>query len=383
MYFHGLKFENCPGKWELFREPDGYTNECTPSRSLIKLYLINHGYYIILSWPRDSHGSRNMKLKALEDECNLLASALAADLLSPMPVILRHQGGTFSVFKSATDGYEQLLVSDSASALSMIRYDPALGLWNPTPFYTPALEKVLDIRCYTMQIAVSNADKKPYIYSEVLLKSSGYVDILVNGLSVQATPTGLPVVTDQDGVLTLIVPTNGVSSYTFSLATTDDADDSEGTFPIDPTVKVYDALSKIQNGDNLKNAQTQTGQSLLQNSKLSDNDIDQAAKAIATAVSARDSVLVKKGLIPESRVAISPYKVRFGHDLDKLEGSPRGVLDLPAVGGPTRLIVHLSNSVTPHHRVHGTGLLASLKISWPGPLISPMTPTTSSRRSET
>ena len=301
----------------------------------------------------------------------LMTSTDFTSVESPIPVIPRLQGGNFSVFKSATDGYEQLLVSDSAGALSIIRHDPALGFWNSTPFYTPALEKVFDIRCYNMQIAVFNADKKPCINSEVVLKSSGYADILVNGLSVQVTPTGLPVVTDQDGVLTLIIPTDGISSYTFSVATTDKASDPEGTFPIDPTVKVFDALSKIQNGDDLKNAKTQTGQSLLQNSNLSDDDIDQTAKAIATTVRARDSVLTKKGLLPRSRAvraAGSLDKVRFGHNLDKLEGSPRGFLDLTAVGGVTRLIVLLSNSVTLRNRKHGTGLLALLMISWPGPL---------------
>ena len=295
----------------------------------------------------------------------LMASTDFTSVESPIPVIPKQEGGSFSVFKSATAGYEQLLVSDSAGALSIIRHDPALGFWNAVPFYTPSLEKVFDIRCYSTQIAVFDADKKPCINSEVLLKSSGFANILVNGLSVQVSPTGLPVVTD--GVLTLIVPTDGIASYAFSLTSTEDTSDPDGAFPIDPTLKVFDALSKIQHGDDLKNAKTQTGQPLLQNSKLSDDDIDQVAGAITAAVSARENVKVKQGLLAESKAAGSRGKVRFGHNLEKLEGSPRGILDLPAVSGVTASIVILSSLVMLRDRLRGIGLLALSTKLWDGP----------------
>ena len=300
----------------------------------------------------------------------LMASTDFTTVESPIPVIPKRQGGTFSVFKSATDGYEQILVSDQAGVLSLIRYDPALDFWHSTPFYTPALEKVIDIRCYYMQITVFDADKKPCINSEVMLKSSGYVDILVNGLSVQVSPNGLPIVTDQDGVLALTVPTGNISSYTFSVTTVDEARDSEGPLPIDPTVKVYDALSKIRTGDDLKNVKTQTGKSLLQDSKLSDGDIDQTAGAIAQAVNNRNLLLVKKGLLPASKAAESLDKARFGHNLDRLESSPRGIIDMFEVSGVIHLIILLHGSITRHNRVHGTGSWASLMISWPG-LLTP------------
>ena len=90
----------------------------------------------------------------------LVASRDSTSIESPVPVIPRQEGGSFSVFKSATDGYEQLLVSDGIGALSVIRHDLTLGFWNAVPFYTPALEKVFDIRCYSTQIAVFDAEKE-------------------------------------------------------------------------------------------------------------------------------------------------------------------------------------------------------------------------------
>ena len=174
-------------------------------------------------------------------------------------------------------------------------------------------------------------------------------------------------VTDQDGVLTLIVPTDGVTRYTFSLTSTDDASGSDGAFSIDPTLKVFDALSKIRDGDDLKNAKTQTGLPLLQNTKLSDNDIDQTAKAMNAAVGARVNVKVKQGLLAESKAAGSRGKVRFKNNMEKLEGSPRGILDLPAVSGVTVSIVILSSLVTLCDRLHGIGLLALSMKPWDGP----------------
>lgn len=299
----------------------------------------------------------------------LRASIDLATVASPIPVIPERQGGRFSVFKSNTEGYEQLIVSDSAGALSLIRHDPALGFWKPTPFYTPTLDKIVDVRCYTMQTSVLDENKKPYANSEVLLKSSGYADVLVNGLSVQASPTGVPAVTDQEGLLTIIIPTDGIESNTFSVTALDDdksrSETSKDALPLDPTGKVYDALAKIQNGDDLKNARTQTGQSVIQNPDLSDDDIDQAAKAIATSVSARESVMVKSGTIAKPRVALPTQNVRFGHNIEKLGKGPRGILDWASVSGHGSSMILCKLTL---YRMHGTGSKVLLVMWSHGPL---------------
>lgn len=236
---------------------------------------------------------------------------------NPIPVLAQQQGGRFSVFKSPSLGQDQIIVSDSGGSLSLLRHDPQLGLWKPTSFYTPTLDKVVELKSYTAQIWVYNDDYSRMVDAEVLLQSSGYVDILMNGMPLQISPSGTPVVTDQDGLLTLIVPTDDISTYTFTVTSTEGASASDGAV-VDPAVKVYDALSKIQTGDDLKNARLQNGDKLLENNSLDDYDLNETAQAIATAVSRRGATLARQNSVttvgpttPRQRSMFGKNKERF------------------------------------------------------------------------
>ncbi|PGH11686.1 hypothetical protein AJ79_04709 [Helicocarpus griseus UAMH5409] len=257
----------------------------------------------------------------------IMLDTTSTPVKSPVTVIAKHLGGHFSVFKPDGDGQEQLIVANDAGALSLIRHDPTLGFWKPTPFYTPALEKIMDIRCYTTHISVVGDNKKPYINSDVILRASGYIDIIVNGVSIEVSPLGTPVVTDQDGFLTLIVPTEGISSYTFTVSTPDDtAGDSDAPL-VDPTARIYTTLSKIQSGDDLKNATLQDGQKLLPDDKFGDEDLEQVAKAISACVSARQDVLKKPTTFSREKALLTGSQpIRYGKNFEKLING-RGLFD--------------------------------------------------------
>ncbi|RHZ58240.1 uncharacterized protein CDV56_106126 [Aspergillus thermomutatus] len=235
-----------------------------------------------------------------------------SEVQHPIPVLARRQGGRFSVFKSPSLGQDQIIVSDSGGSLSLIRHDPQLGLWKPTPFYTPTLDKVVELKSYTTQIWVYNDDDSPRVDGEVLLQSSGYVDILMNGMPLQISPSGTPVVTDQEGLLTLIVPTDDISTYTFTVASTEGVSASDGAV-VDPAVKVYDALSKIQTGDDLKNARLQNGDRLLESNSLDDYDLNEAAQAVAAAVSRRGATLTGQSSVTRAE----PKHGMFGKNKER------------------------------------------------------------------
>jgi hypothetical protein len=151
----------------------------------------------------------------------------------------------------------------------------------------------------------------------------------VNGLTVHTNPSGTSVYTDQNGILTLIAPNKGIISNTFSVATVGSAKASTAVLPIDPSDKVYEALSKIKTAADLQNAKTQTGRPLLENTQLSSSEIDQTAKAIATAVSARDQGLAKNGFSRKSSAPAPTDNARYGQNLDRLNATvkERGVVD--------------------------------------------------------
>ncbi|KAF8243633.1 hypothetical protein K440DRAFT_561049 [Wilcoxina mikolae CBS 423.85] len=236
----------------------------------------------------------------------LLADVELENVQSPVQVIPDSQGGNFTPFISPIGGKQEFIVSDIHGVLSLLEQDTVLGLWKTVPLFTPALEKTVEFRAYMTQITISDINKLPMVDSEVILKCSGSVSIIANGRSVAADPSGTPVRTDQSGLLTLIIPTEDIHSYTFSVQ----SPGGKGqVFMVDPTEKVNQELSKIQTGKDLENATLQDGSKLLGDG-LSPQTIDRAAQAIAAMQSVNKKIKTKGS--PEKGFA-STYRVTKTH----------------------------------------------------------------------
>jgi hypothetical protein len=216
----------------------------------------------------------------------------------------------------------QLIVADSVGNLSMLMQDTTTGLWDQTPLYTPSLVQNVNFQAYTVHIEVKNADLTPVSNQQVLLKSCGWVNIVVNGRGVEVGPSGTPVLTDTEGVVTLLIPTEDISSYTFTL---DNVKNLPPVFNkpviIDPTRKVNSMLAGIKKGSDLINAPLQTGGHLLDGTKVDPSQIDKAAQAISTLYNQRKVLAADGSRLTRSprdrRLVFEPGSVRSGKSLGK------------------------------------------------------------------
>lgn len=210
---------------------------------------------------------------------------------TPVQVIPDGQGGAFSPFKPASNSPEQFIVANSRGVLSLLQQDGAQGLWKTVPFFTPALETNVEFQSYTTQITIRGSDKMPLVDSDVTLKSSGLVTIIANGRQIVAGPIGVPVKTDQYGLITLIIPTEDISCYTFTVTGATGGELEGKSFVVDPTEKVNAVLDKIHSGSDLTNVTLPSGKKLLDGTNLKPAEIEQAAKAIEAIQSARKDIL--------------------------------------------------------------------------------------------
>jgi hypothetical protein len=239
------------------------------------------------------------------------------------PLIPNGAGGIFSPLISADGLALQLIVADSSGNLSMLTQDTTTGLWDQTPFYTPSLSQNVDFQAYTVHVNLENPDLTPMTNQAILLSSSGWTNIVVNGRSVAVGPAGTPVFTDADGILTLLIPSEDISSYVFTI------DNLKGNLPIfnkpipiDPTFKVNNELASIKQGSDLRNASLQTGGHLLDGTTVSEDQIDQAALAISALNGQRQFLAADGRRFERSprdrRLIFEPGAVRPGKSLGHL-----------------------------------------------------------------
>jgi hypothetical protein len=256
------------------------------------------------------------------------------------PLIPNGQGGIFSPLVSADGASVQLVVADASGNLSMLMQDTMSGLWTNTPFYTPSLTQNVSFQSYTVHINVLDASLTSLTNYSVLLKSVGWVDITVNGAAVRVGPSGTPLATDDDGVLTLLIPTDDIASYVFTVDNVPGDTVFKSPVSVDPSFKVNNTLAGIKTKEDLQNQPLQTGGHLLDGTTVPVDQIEQAADAIHTLHQERTNAakdgsrLVRSAR--ERRLEHDPGSVRSGtslgrllcgQDLDSIRNA-EGILDM-------------------------------------------------------
>ncbi|KAL8710271.1 MAG: hypothetical protein Q9225_007311 [Loekoesia sp. 1 TL-2023] len=240
--------------------------------------------------------------------------------ISPTPLIPEGKGGSFSPVITQSSDRLQFVVADSDGALTLLQQDPESCIWATTPLYTPSLNTNLDVQAYAVHINLFNEDSSPMVLEAVLLSSTGWIDVLVNGRGCGVGPPGTPVLSDESGTVTLIIPTADISSFIFNVGNVEGSTLFKSSQDIDPSFKVNEALSQIKTGGDLKAAKLQTGGYLLDGSNASDDDIDSAAKAIAKLHDQRCNLAAQPNGLRTVAKSINhqPGSVRSGKSLGRI-----------------------------------------------------------------
>ncbi|CDM32792.1 unnamed protein product [Penicillium roqueforti FM164] len=229
----------------------------------------------------------------------------------PVQVVPDHQGGYFAPFKATSSSCETFVFANNVGNLSMLEQDAKSGIWKTIPLIQPSLDKTIQMQSYMTQIKPLNASGGPLVNHPVILRASGDTSVIVNGRSVLATEKGISVRTDQTGLLTLTVPTDDISTHTFTVTDASKASTKSTQKFVDPAHKINQKLSKIQHKEDL-NIDLGPGKGkLLDGTKLTPEQIEQVAGNIHQLMKTRDSIA--QGKTPSSVALESCYRFNAEH----------------------------------------------------------------------
>ena len=203
------------------------------------------------------------------------------------PLIPDGKGGSFSPVISKNSAALQFAVADSSGALSLLQQDPISRIWSSTHLFIPNLNKNVDFQAYTVHVNLLQADMSAMVNQAVLVSSTGWADIIVNGRALSVGPSGVSVLSDESGTVTLIIPTEDISSYVFTVGNVPGSTVFQQPITIDPSFKISAALSKVSQASDLLNAPLQSGGHLMDGTSVSAGEIQHAATAISTLTTQR------------------------------------------------------------------------------------------------
>ncbi|KAL8636711.1 MAG: hypothetical protein Q9228_005928 [Teloschistes exilis] len=163
------------------------------------------------------------------------------------PLVPDGQGGAFSPAISTNSAALQFVVVNSSGVLSVLQKDQTSHISSSRGLFTPNLNKNIDFQACTVHVNLLQADLTAMVHQAVLISSTGWADIIINGRGVSVGPSGVPVLSDESGTVTLIIPTEDVSSYIFTVGNVQGSNIFQNPISIDPSFKISAALSKIKN----------------------------------------------------------------------------------------------------------------------------------------
>jgi hypothetical protein len=145
---------------------------------------------------------------------------------------------------------QSLVLRSDANQLVFMEQSTVTGLWVTTPVMVEKVDTLMEVDAFVTHIEIKGKeDGMPSVMAPYALSSSSFITTIVNG--VEHTLGGIPmtVKTNERGVITLIVPVDGLSIPTFKLSDAPPSPDDEPLrlteqIVIDPTVKVLDRLTK-------------------------------------------------------------------------------------------------------------------------------------------
>lgn len=243
-----------------------------------------------------------------------------ASLKPPVQVVPDGAGGYFCPLKATASDPEKFISASPDGRLLLLEQDSVSGLWTATPLVTPALTKIIDVPAYMTQVMPLSAAGVPVLGCPVTLRASGEVSIIVNGRPVVATPGGVTVTTDQAGYVTLVIPTDDISSFTFTVSAAG-ADPQLGV-TVDPSSPVHERLSKTLEQD-LEDVTLPDGTRLMQDSHLKREQIHGAADAMKAALKQRQYLVAGVG------DAERPWEAPGGYRVGEICGTPwEGIKDM-------------------------------------------------------
>ena len=225
------------------------------------------------------------------------------------PLILGTEVTQIAALRNGKLQTNEVFMVKGNKSMSYFFQDPLTTRWQETPIPLPDLKKNLKpFDTYTTRVILTDDRGTPVILKPVRIRASEWAYVSINGVSHALAGRSAPpieVTTNEMGALTIVNRVRGLSTPVFEFT----ADWFSDAVEVDPSSKARGLLSKIKNGDDLKNAKLQNGEPLLKKgfkgdelndvakvvSKLSDTvqSLSESSKSHPAAVASRAAGLPK------------------------------------------------------------------------------------------
>ncbi|KZS87301.1 hypothetical protein SISNIDRAFT_491158 [Sistotremastrum niveocremeum HHB9708] len=305
------------------------------------LFVAQSGADFTAWWETKDH---NLAFHRGKNDGSLIGTAV--------PLLSSGANAEFAPLLDPTSKSQQLVVMDDKSNLTVYEQSYETRMWNKTPLLIRQYTEMTEISAFVSRIKITTDKNWPRGNTPFILSSTAWVTVLVNGTQYSVGTAGTKVMTDASGVLTLIVPSQDLTCYTFTLKDWSSKFNSlpkEG-FSFDPSMKVQDRLASIKSGDDIRNMKTSDGKPILEGSSASKEDVDKAGKAIGAMHSALNKETVNAPSSATTKKAVANSGVVRTHSWDFfewVEQSAAVVADwfLEQVGDVWHFVVDLAGEV--------------------------------------
>ncbi|KIO21507.1 hypothetical protein M407DRAFT_218166 [Tulasnella calospora MUT 4182] len=181
----------------------------------------------------------------------------------------------YSAIIDPSTGSQSFVVVEDSEHLLLMEQAIETKMWNSRPFLVNQPDGLIETNAFVSHVELHDSrTKQPLVATKVNISTSGWVNLIINGTEYMVgTDKPVTAETNAKGVLTIIQPSDGISSYTYSFSDPTDANVilfHSGPVTADPSNKVQDKLQNFGSVDELRKAGAQG----------SDKDLEAAAKAI-------------------------------------------------------------------------------------------------------
>ncbi|MCJ1398401.1 hypothetical protein MMC11_001599 [Xylographa trunciseda] len=183
-------------------------------------------------------------------------------VITPPTVLLPSaSGGRFAtLFDESSQSQHLFALNKVKGSMTVLSQSGESRLWKSTPYVIPSTGSNYDFISYSAHINIVGADGLPVGSDKsaqhvVQLSSSSTLSVIANGTSYTITGTGTAVPIGADGNITVLIPTDDVSTPLLYVTDVPGAKEpyfNGKTITIDAAHKVKDGLSSITDADSLK-----------------------------------------------------------------------------------------------------------------------------------
>ncbi|KAF8956273.1 hypothetical protein BDZ97DRAFT_1852590 [Flammula alnicola] len=201
---------------------------------------------------------------------------------SATPLLSRGSAVDFSPLLDSKSKSQSLVVLGESDQVLLMTQSGDTKMWKSLPLMIENTAKVTEVQAFVSHIEVKDADGLPVALGDYTLSSSGWTKALINGRESVLDSHPVVVRTNERGIITIVVPTEDISSYFYTIDNSANAKPEHrlrNSHTFDPSKKMQDRLGTAFAGKSLRDIDTPEGK-LLEGSKATDEDIREAEKAL-------------------------------------------------------------------------------------------------------